>query len=369
VTQKKAPKAPVLRFRCSPEQEAHVKQAAIDAGFSTVADYLRRIVLESTVITVAGGDIVVIPSATASSQSDKETLELIANVIREVNASRAAAGDEAADATAGEEPGEAPPPPQVSEAPGAEPESPPPPSAGALASPAAELGSPPEGDVAAVPGPQLPTSTPAQGATAGSIPEAGGEIPPEQQMQTCGRCGYAFPAPVELHHSMEDCDRLIANRQVQAQQLAEARARAEAAMAAPPLPPPAPLPPTPAPPLQSPVPAQLPPAPPAPAPQAQPGVADDHPMLHIGQDVPAGPAPVAAPPPLPGQPGVPVPPGVPPAPPEPIEEPPVDPGPTFEGETFGDYVARRSQELTTAGRTPTVAAQEAAAEWRQMGIG
>lgn len=78
----------VIRFRVKPEEKGHLQQAAVDAGFENLSEYLRRVVLERTVVAVKVEprlELIVIPSTATTPEQDELMRGLVDAVTAELN--------------------------------------------------------------------------------------------------------------------------------------------------------------------------------------------------------------------------------------------------------------------------------------------
>lgn len=83
-----ASKSKTPSFRVTPEEDAHLRQAATDAGMK-LSDYLRALVLHPTVAVVAGRDVVLIPSTITLEAADAELRATFAAILAALNSQEA----------------------------------------------------------------------------------------------------------------------------------------------------------------------------------------------------------------------------------------------------------------------------------------
>lgn len=144
----------MVRFRVTDELLAHVNQAWKDAGYANLSAYLRAVLLERTVVTVADTGVVIIPAAGGSTGHDEAVKAAFIKAFAELAGS--------GDAHSG----------PASTSPG-------------------EDASPPDG---------MPP--------AGSADPGSGKAPPyepDDVEETCPRCGRTYPASADTHHSELEC--------------------------------------------------------------------------------------------------------------------------------------------------------------------
>lgn len=173
-------------FRITDEEDKHLRQASVDAGYAKFSEYLRALTLERTILAVGADQLVVIPAASTSIEDDKRIEARIAALVE-------AANGQAQGAPAPDQPPVAPAPAPVVPPP-AHPE----PAPSSPREPDGTVGASPPDEAPAAPPPSLPAadSLPAAGSQPGSAetssvpPSPGapaGPTPPAQGI--CPHCG------------------------------------------------------------------------------------------------------------------------------------------------------------------------------------
>lgn len=69
------------QFRITPEEDAHLRAAAKDAGFGQLSEYLRAVTLHDTVVVVGAERVIAIPSTVSSEAEDELVRERLRAVL------------------------------------------------------------------------------------------------------------------------------------------------------------------------------------------------------------------------------------------------------------------------------------------------